>query len=176
MELDIDINELEDFSPERVAHVIFSTDPKPPCSNQMLAFQDGADIIYLFEILITIFMEGFDMFTNGFIDLDMNKFSTEHIYALDPWFKSLGFKINVDTCCKNDKELYQDYYCKIIIKLKLYETLFIMKNINKMYHFFINGTYLEQNKQKNKLSELKAIFINDDTDTVYIINFDSCFN
>ncbi len=174
MELDVDVNELEEFSPEKVAHTIFSTDPKAPCSNQMLAYEEGADVTFIFEILITILMEGFDKFTNGFDDLDMKKFSSEHIYALDPWIKSLGFKINIETCDKVNKDKYQTYYCKIIIRTKLHETLFIMKNIHKKYHFFLNGPYIEENKKKDKLTDLKAVFINDDTDVVYIINFKMC--
>ena len=175
MELNINPEELEEFSPERLAHTIFSTDPKPPCSNQIIALQDGADLTYIFQILVTVFMEGFEMFTEGFENMDLTKFTTDHITSFDPWFRSLGFKIVTDTTDITNKEYYQDYYCKIIIKTQLYENLFIMKGIeHKKYHFLLNGPHMEQNKKKDKIKDLKAVFINDATDTVFIISFASC--
>jgi hypothetical protein len=174
--MDFDIDELEDFSPESIAHTIFGSDPKPPCSNQMIATQDTVDCVYLMEILITILMEGFQMFTNGFEEIDLKKFSVEYINALDPWMRSLGFRVITSVCNKKEKASYEDYYCKIIIRTKLQENLFIMKNISKKYHFFINGQFLEANKKKDKLSDLSAVFINDETDDAFVIRFDACYS
>lgn len=175
MEFNVNPDELEEFSPERLAHTIFSTDPKPACSNQIIALQEGADLTYIFQILVTVFMEGFEMFTDGFENMDLSNFTTDHISSFDPWFRSLGFKIQTETVEMANKESYEDYYCKIVIKTPLYETLFIMKGIeDKKYHFLLNGKYMEQNKKKDKIKDLRAVFINDANDTVYIISFDTC--
>ena len=34
---------LDNCSPESIADTIFKSDPKPPCSFQLLAYQEGAD-------------------------------------------------------------------------------------------------------------------------------------
>ena len=43
------------------------------------------------------------------------KLVKNHFERLGPWFESVGFTIN--TCVLNyeDKYLYDDYYCKIVI-------------------------------------------------------------
>ena len=46
------INDLNDFSPEMIAHELFTKDAKDPCSHQILAHQDGSDLTYIYEILI----------------------------------------------------------------------------------------------------------------------------
>lgn len=174
MDTEINLDLLEDLSPEKIAEIIFNQQPTPPNSRQLIIYQEKeVDLIYLFEILITILMEGFEIFTNGFQSIDLRKFTIEHILSLNPWFHSIGFSISSNEYDKNDKNLYKDYYCKIIIRTQLYNSFFIMKNINKKYHFLINGPYLEINKKKKKLKELYAIFLNDVLNKVFIIYFDT---
>lgn len=94
--------DLQDFTPKDIAQVIFSKNPSDPCTNNMLIDQDSADPIYIFEILLTVLLEGLDIFTknvclNGLREADLTNFSVSNITALNPWFHSLGFVIVVDT-------------------------------------------------------------------------------
>jgi len=154
-----DLDNLADFSPEMIAHEIFTKDPKDPCSHQILAYQDGADLTYIYEILITILVEGLNILTGGLREADLSDFTKSHITALNPWFQSLGFNINVEAYDETDKENYKEYYCRTLINNKLHETLFLMKNMpNKTYHFFLNGSFLDQNKSKTELKDIYGIF------------------
>ena len=84
------MNDLNDFSPEMIAYELFTKDAKAPCSHQILAYQDGGDLTYLFEILITVLLEGLNIFTGGLKDTDLNDFTKTHITSLNPWFQSIG--------------------------------------------------------------------------------------
>jgi hypothetical protein len=170
----IDYDKLEGYTPELIANLLFSKNPSEPCSHMILAYADGSDILYYFEILITILLEGLDICANGLNTVDLSNFNEDFILALDPWFNSIGFKLKVDTYDynnKNDNNNYTDYYCKAKVRTPLHETFFIMKNIDKNYHFLLNGLTIEQNKQKTNINEVSCIFINDDN-KVYKIWFD----
>lgn len=162
---------INDFSPEMIAQAIFTKDPKNPCSHQILALQEGTDLTYIFEILVTILLEGLNILTGDLKEADLSNFSVSFISSLNPWFNSLGFNINVRIENETEKELYQEYYCRTVINNELNETLFIIKNIqDKSYHFLLNGQYLDQNKAKTNLKDIFGIFnVNDD---VYCITFD----
>jgi len=167
----VDVDSLANFSPEMIAHEIFTKDAKPPCSHQILAYQEGADMTYIYEILITILLEGLEIMTGGLKEVDLSNFTASHIIVLNPWFKSIGFDINVEAVDSSDKDSYNEYYCRAMVNDKLNETFFIMKNItHKPYHFLLNGPKLQDNKEKQHLNEIYGIFSNDDT--VYKISFD----
>jgi len=165
-----DTNIISD-NPIEIANKLFSTNPKEPFTYNILAYPDMNDNIYIFEILMTILMEGLAKLSDKFTNIDLTKFTKDNILILNPWFKSIGFNLYVEVFNKVDKHLYEDYYCKIIIKIPLYETLFLIKKINKSYHFLINGLFLKENFKKEKLNKLSAVFINED-DKVYKIYFD----
>lgn len=168
---EVDVGSLANFSPEMIAHEIFTKDAKAPCSHQILAYQDGADMTYIYEILITILLEGLEIMTGGLKEVDLSSFTTSHITVLNPWFKSIGFDITVEEVESSDKDSYNEYYCRAVVNDKLNETFFIMKNItHKPYHFLLNGQNLQANKEKQQLNEIYGIFSNDDT--VYKISFD----
>lgn len=163
-------NELEDYTPEAIAHTLFSSDPKPPCSCQIISQEEATDLTYIFEILMTIFIEGLEILAGDLSKANLDNLTEEHVSALNPWFESLGFNINVNTHPRHLHEAYKGYYCKIMIKDKQQEALFNFKNIDKNYHFFINGDYLEENKLKGNIEDLHAIFIVNDT--VFRLNYD----
>lgn len=171
-----DIDKLEDFSPERVAQDLFIYDPKLPLSYQIVAESKVTeDLTYLFEILIIIFLEGILILTDDLTNIDLNCLTKEHLTSLNPWFYSLGFKINVNSYFFDDEE-YKKYYCKILIKDGLQKNFFLMKNINKKYHFIINGTNLQENKEKKYLKDIYGIFENDNNNNnkgmIFKISFD----
>lgn len=164
---------LNNCSPEDIAKHVFSKSHNNLGTYSMLldsSTNDGKDPIYIFEILINILMEGLNIFTNGFHKVDFNEIDSEYILGLSPWFKSLGFRLYVDAYHIDDTDMYDNYYCKIIIKNDGNEGLFIMKNISKSYHFFINGNKLEENKIVTNLKDLCGIFICDYV--VFNISFD----
>jgi len=162
MEVELDPDELDDFTPEGIAHALFTQEPKPPCSCQIIAEQQLADLSYIFEILTIILMEGLETLTGNLSQANLANLTEEHFFALNPWFYSLGFELSVQSFDVKDTELYDGHYCRIIVRDKLQEMLFQMKGINKDYHFFLNGPCLDINNQKTELDQLHSIFINGD--------------
>jgi len=170
-EQNVDADSLADFTPEMIAHSIFTKDAKPPCSHQIITYQEGSDLTYIYEILITILLEGLEIITGGLKDVNLSEFTASHITVLKPWFHSIGFDVKVDVFSIDDKVNYNDYYCRALINDKINETLFIMKNIqNKSYHFFLNRQTMEQNKHKQHLKEIYGIFATESV--IYRISFD----
>lgn len=168
---DVDLDELEDYSPENIAAALFNQEPKDPLTCRLVAESDIVDSVWLFELLITIFMEGMEIIIGDLSIADLKNLSMQHIIALNPWFHSLGFNISVDIWNKGeDLEEYKDYYCKIIVKDKINEIIFEHKNVDKNYHFLLNGPCLKANKEKTNVKDLYAILINNDN-TVFKINF-----
>lgn len=168
--IDIDPNQLEGFTPERIARELFTKDPMQECSCQIVAEQEKTDIIYIFEILSIILLEGLEIIVGDLSKANLDNLNKELVMDLNPWFKSLGFKLNVQTFDFKDKDLYSKYYCKIIIRDILHEVIFEYKNIPKNYYFFINGDNLEENKKKVNLKELFGVFII--KDNVFKVLFD----
>ena len=173
--MDNNKEDLSNQSPEMIAQTLFTNEPKSPRSQQIVADPEDqvTDVTYIFEILITIYMEGFDILSNGLNTININDITEDHIKSLRPWFHSIGFNINVDTYDQTteSKELYMDYYCKIMIRVPLYETFFIMKKVtNKNYHFLLNGPFLEINRGKKYLRELSGVFLT--STKVFRITFD----
>lgn len=169
---DEDLKVMEgEFSPEMIAKAIFTQKPEEPCKHGILAYQEGGDQTYIFEILLIILLEGLDILTGGLKDTDMTDFSKTHITSLKPWFQSLCFDINVETFPVEDIESYKDYYCKMYINngnseniVKIFE-----KMPDKNYHFFINGPTMDMNRQKHYLKDVYGVFIQGET--AYCISF-----
>jgi len=157
---------LQNMTPENIAQYIFTKQPMERCSYQILAEQDDADLTLIFEILVTIMMEGIDIFSGGLDNVNLNDFTMNHIVGLNPWFKSIGFKIKAQII---ERDQDYDRYCKIVLRLRN-RPIFDIKNIDKSYHFFINGSALDKNKIENKLNNLYATF--SCLDKIYKINFD----
>ena len=161
MEIEFNQDELIDFSPESLAETLFTNEPKPSCSCQIVTEKNAAsDLTHIFEILIIILMEGLSILCGGLTNVNDDDLTNEHLILLNPWFMSLGFKINVQNYEKNktSKDEYSKYYCRIIIRNKLQQTFFIMKKLKTDYHFILNGKNLEENKKKTNIKELYTVF------------------
>jgi hypothetical protein len=162
--------DLKDSTPEDVARQLFSREPMAPNSCQILAYDSGGDMTYIFEVLNIILLEGMNIVSNGFNNIDFNNLTCEHISSMNPWFRSLGFKINVDEYNnKDDRELFKEYYCRIVIRA-CDEMFFKIKRINKSYHFVLGGDYLDMNRQKTNLKDLYCIF--NHSNKTFKISFD----
>jgi len=161
------INEHVD-TPENIAKIIFSNEPCKPLTHQIITCDDVNDYFSVFEILLTILLEGLENLTGGLDTIDLMQFSTNHLTHLNPWFHSFGFNINVNK--ENIDELHNNnnYYCKILIKTLGTRPIFINRNIQKNFHFLINPLY--NNSNINQLSDIFGLFINNND--IYKISFD----
>lgn len=157
------LNSLQNLSPEDIAQNLFTNEPKEPCSCSIVTEEEASsDLTWWFEILVIILLEGLNIFAD-LSAINVDDITVEHIENLNPWFKSIGFKLKVDSYDINDlydKQFYGKYYCKVILRDKLHETFFIIKNIDKNYHFILNGTNLDENRAKKIFNELYLIFQN----------------
>jgi hypothetical protein len=166
------IDDLTDRTPEEIAEIIFTHEPKSQNSHQILALQQGADLTYVFEILLQILLNGMEVLTNGIDTIDLTHFTIDHIKCLNPWFRSLGFNIIVTHYNLCDQDEYKEYYCKIILKNFGTAPMFIAKGIEKNFHFLLNGLYYELNKNKTNLEDLYAVLKNNQD--IYKIYFNFC--
>jgi hypothetical protein len=157
MDIEVNLNELKDYSPEGISQTIFHNEPNAPFSYQIIAEQDQANLTYIFEILIIILLEGLEILTGDLSQANLSNFNKDHLTILNPWFRSLGFDINVNTYDEKDKESYNKYYCRVLFNDKLNKMLFKIQNIDKNYHFLVNGNTLEENENKINLNELYGI-------------------
>lgn len=179
------MEDLEDFdtvenisnqSPTEIAQYIFSRDASPTNSRRLDISEnpeEDLDMSYVLEILISILLEGLEIFTKGLKTVDLTNFTSENISALSPWFRSLGFKLNVQNYITDieNEYAYNEYYCKVVLNRGHDAPLFTINNVdNKSYHFLLNGDCLTENRAKVNLKDLYAIFINNDN--VFVISFD----
>ena len=169
----IDFDQMEDFSPEKLAGTLFQKEPGVPNSCQLRFTQDDdLDASYIFEILVTVLMEGLDIFSGGLDKVDLKDFSSEQVLNLNQWFRSIGYNITVKEYPIADREKYEEYYCKIVTRTSADEMLFQIRGINKNYTFNLNGDFLEANRSK----ELKNLFgLLKTNDKAYTVSFDFFF-
>ncbi len=151
--------DLEDFSPEQIAQTIFNQNPKDACSCQIGTFDPDANMTYIFEILLIILMEGFCVLTGGLEGVNLDELTEDHFSMLNPWFRSLGFDIKVNQYDFEEKELYSKYYCKTMVKSEMTKNFFLMRKIQKPYHFLLNGDCLDEYKNCTVLESLHTVFI-----------------
>lgn len=153
---------------KELASVIFNNPPLEPNSCSLLNDNDDTDPSYVFEMLITIYMEGMMVIYNDLENVNFDMINKEHLESIKPWLLSFGINLTI-------KEDYDDdYYCKIIIngdpKYKYY---FTIHNTNK-YHFFFNNKFFDGTGYKyptKRLNEITAIFICDKTYTLQFMQF-----
>lgn len=150
--------------PEMLARILFSKDPGPPCSNVLTL--DGDSVIDIFEVLITIYLEGILSIMS--VNKNQGKSDDEILENLDiktlltplPWFKSLGFDLKVEKGYKYGS------YCRVILACDKNDSqYFIDHSISKPYHFLVSRSF----KNVTKIDDVYAIFAN--KEEVYRISF-----
>lgn len=157
--------DLESVSIQDLAVTIFNDAPKPSNSQQILiqqVIEDGVTpVIDIFEVFLTILVEGI-MIVYREPSWDLIKtFNEDHILNLRPWTHSLGFNVKVQKICYEDKYLYDEYYCKTILRCDPeWNVYFRMKNIQPLYTFIFgaNSPY-KKGQVIDNLQSLYAIFI-----------------
>ncbi len=174
-----DVNSLNGQDPEQIAQIIFAHEPKNKCSIQIIG--EDSDSATLFEILLTIFMEGIMLLYHNLENVSISDITYEHLYALNPWFNSFGFRLiisEIDTnmietskdC--NDCNDCDDHYCRIILKESSYKPFFLHRNIVKNYTYFLNSIYKDGCNKEN-LIDIYATFKKDGGNLLYKIHFDN---
>lgn len=164
-----DYESAESLTPEELAKKLFSAPPAEPCTQSILPHCDHQDndvTSFNFEILLTIYLEGFMNMLDALKNSEKseneiyNNMNSEDFNFPDPWFKSFGYSVNVvvygsdDLDKKEFNKIKSKSYCKIILALNENDKLmFIMKNIQNRYHFILNSGY----KKTNKLEEIFAV-------------------
>lgn len=172
------MDDLNNRTPEELAQLIFSLEPQEEKSLRINLSENNdetMDTTYVFEVLITVLLEGLDIFTGGLKAADLTNFTDENITILDPWFRSLGFKLNVYQVEDNINFVFNEYYCRIVLNRDLDESLFFINNVtHRAYHFLLNGGCLEENRKKENIDELYAVFNN--SNKLYVISFTMLMN
>lgn len=139
---------LTGYTPEEIAKFIFTTDiDKLDYYNILAEKEDNSDPYFSFEILITILFEGFDILVEGLNDVNIDMIEKNHFIKLIPWFKKLGYTINIEEYDSN--HILIDHYCKAIINNGVYKMLFSIKNIKKNYHFLVNQVHPKNDTLEN---------------------------
>ena len=80
-------------------------------TNIKLITDDTLTSLQLFEILITICLEGFDMISDDMTKFDYTQFEISYLTALNKWLNNIDFNINIDSFITSDKQLYNNFYC-----------------------------------------------------------------
>lgn len=165
----------QNLSPKEIALVLFSEEPEKPYTYQIISDDEGDDAPYIFEILVTVLMEAFEVLLGSLKNTNFSDFTVDHVLNLNPWFNSIGFEVKI-------KEYSQDkcptnHYCKVVVRNNESEHIFSQKNIDETlnYHFLINPIVYNENKNKTKkLDELSLLF--SACDKIFLISFDFCRN
>lgn len=146
---------------EEIAKNIFSCPPEEPKKFQL--YVEGevtpANVVDIFEVFVTILMEGIDVVTEGIDYEKVKTFNFGFLDWLNCWTKSLGFATIVEQVPKHHVENYANYYCSIVLAcMPQWKQYFDMKHITKKYHFILNGNNPFVEEHKIQLNELFAIF------------------
>lgn len=179
-----DPNNDEIFTPADVARRLFSEMPSAPNTKCILPQsdlyvnlnEDNDETSFNFELLLTIYMEGFmnimEMMKPTDSDSSKKDYEMENdIYKNvtiddlkfpDPWFRSFGYTIVVQEYQYIPKQLDMIKplsYCRILLSFDPNDRIhFIMNNISTKYHFILNNTYVKT----NILSKIFTLLIKED--------------
>lgn len=157
-------------------------------------YSDLDSCITIFEILLNIYLEAlchgnklehilnsthnnFDnyynsIFENSYDNINLNNIDKHFLNLPLLWFNSIGFNIIIDEYNINLDEIPDNQYCRVILKINPADyNYFIYNNIDKPYHFFINGNFNSELFNYN-FSDLYCLFKNPVNKKVYKISFD----
>ena len=138
-------------SPEQIAKTLFTHAPQPDNTYALIPEDDtDNDYSYLFEILITILIEGLMRLIEdldlSLEDVNLNDFQAKNFEDMNPWFRSTGFEITVT----ETSQVNNDNYCLIALNHShSYKGFFYTKSLDKLYHFFINHKYIDKHDFEN---------------------------
>ena len=173
-ENDVSYNSLEGVSVEQIAETLFNKMPDDTTIKQLIFDIPNNETnsgTYMYEILLTLLLEGIMKFKNNLENVNLSDIHTFHITALNPWFKSLKFNLKVDELSKSDEDQYKYYYAKIILKkMPEYEMLFNINHITKNYTFLLNSLYVREKYPFHNLNDIYSVLFLENR--VFKIKFD----
>jgi len=166
---EINLEDQQETTPKDIADIIFSKPAGDPYSCQLIISQEDNDYIYIHEMLISVLLEALNNFLdNKLREYDQDSFSEDILLYFEPWFRSLGFMMFINKYNISDKEMYSNYYCRVVINNKNDSGIFEINNLTHLdYHFLLNGHYVCDNKE---LKDVSSIF--KCKDDVYNIRFE----
>ncbi len=150
---------IEEATVESIAKLLFSDRPKNIGQYQL--FPSESDPELLFEILLTLFMEGIMILNNNLEEIDFNSIDSSILHKkmcdLEEWFRTISYDLFIDKIDRDNRD--NNHYCKILLK-STDSSYFVMKNIDKSYTFIING---DTDTSLSRLEDYKALFISNNT-------------
>lgn len=162
--------EVQEVNPDEMAKVVFGSAPKLPGSYVIYDVSE-TDNEYIFQMILTFFMEGLAHFNDDLKQVDLTKFNIDVLQSLKPYMRSVGFDLNVEQYDQNnesDNEYYNKYYCKIVLKQQDWFRFESDSRITKNYLFSIKPY---DNIERNNFTDYYAIFYKNNVE-VYKISFD----
>ena len=121
------------YTPKQIAELIFNSDPREKKYYNFSIYDDDEDLdtSFIFEILIEILFESFDILTDGLNNINIDEITEFMINSLDPWFNSFGFSIHAKE--HNISTKFDNNYCTTIINNMLYNKIFVDKKIQNNF-------------------------------------------
>lgn len=174
---EVPVQNISSLSPDDIADKIFSDLPQKECTYNLnlSGNTNNMDTPFIFEILISILLEGMAILHDDFENCDLKQINIDTIKSVSPYMRSLCFDLFVEEF--NNKNEYvnhniDDFYCKIILKCdKEYTTYFIMKDLEKDFTFFFNPKYGKNYPKDRELKNIYSILRVDDKTYKIYFNF-----
>lgn len=157
-------------------------------------YSDFESCITIFEILLNIYLESLchgnklehilnsthnnfeyykNISENSYDIISLNNIDKHFLKLPLVWFNSFGFNIIIDEFNDNNdnNNLPSNYYCRVILKINPNDyNYFEFNNIEKPYHFFINGNF-DSDLFNYNFTDLYCLFKNPVNKKVYKISF-----
>jgi hypothetical protein len=160
-------------TPIEIANIVFSSPPAESKVYQLYCDDDDANVLDIFEIFMTIMMEGILIRCGGTITRDIfYAFDENTLNSLQPWLQSMGYKIHVDAIPYSNVKDYEQFYCQIALKEDPKWKLFFEMNekrIDKNYHFIFGDKSPYSRNEELTLQNLFAIITK--RDSVFKVSF-----
>ncbi len=171
-------------------------------NNNVENYSDLDSCITIFEILLNIYLDAlchgnklehiinsthnnFENYynyilENSYDNISLNNIDKQFLKLPLLWFNSFGFNININEYNDNNNnnnndDLPSNHYCRVILKINSGDySYFEFNNIEKPYHFFINGNFDSELFNYN-FANLYCLFKNPVNKKVYKISFNYLF-
>lgn len=169
------LGDIQTSSPDDIAEKLFSDVPQKECTYNLNLSENTNDMDapFVFEILISILLEGMAILHDDFENCDLKQMNANTIKMVAPYMRSLCFDLNVEEFnnkLKLTTPFINDFYCKIILKCDKEYTTYFIKDLQKDFTFFFNPKYGKNYPKTRDLKEIYAILKVDDK--TYKIFFD----